>query len=163
MNCSVTTVAVFAFLAFPSLADDLALRRPAEARSIVGQARVIDGDTIEIDGTRIRLFGIDAPELDQRCDDRPAGRTAKAILDNFIGRRAVTCARTGTDRYGRVIAKCEVDGQDLGETMVWLGWARAYVEYSTDYVATERDAEARRVGMWAVSCEAPWAWRKSRK
>ena len=114
---------------------------------IVGVATVIDGDTIEIHGQRIQLFGIDAPESSQLCV-RPTGerwrcgQQASFALADQIGRAAVTCQPRDFDRYGRVVAACFKGSEDLNRWMVANGWAVAYKRYSVDYVASE--AAARR-------------------
>src|SRR3954469_6360493 len=132
---------------------------------IAGRASVIDGDTLEIRGERIRLFGIDAPESGQMCLDSKGqsyrcGQKAALVLDARIGEGVVTCERKDTDRYGRVVALCRVFGEDLGAWMVGLGWALAYRTYSTRYVAAEELARSRGLGMWAGRFRPPWEWRK---
>jgi endonuclease YncB( thermonuclease family) len=121
---------------------------------IAGRASVIDGDTLEIRGERIRLFGIDAPESGQTCLDAKGrsyrcGQKAALVLDARIGEGVVICERKDTDRYGRVVALCRVYGEDLGAWMVGLGWALAYRAYSTRYVPAEELARSRGLGMWA--------------
>jgi endonuclease YncB( thermonuclease family) len=105
---------------------------------ITGPARVIDGDNIDIAGERIRLHGIDAPESAQTCvaggATWPCGQSATAALVAFIGDAPVRCGEQGADRYGRTIATCYVQGEDIGAGMVLNGWAPAYRRYSTDYV-----------------------------
>ena len=132
---------------------------------IAGQASVIDGDTLEIRGERIRLFGIDAPASGQTCLDAKGrcyrcGQKAALVLDARIGEGVVTCERKDTDRYGRVVALCRVYGEDLGAWMVGLGWARASRADSTRYVAAEELARSRGLGMWAGQFRPPWEWRK---
>src|SRR5437868_14728126 len=103
---------------------------------LVGQASVIDGDTIEIHGTRIRFSGIDAPESRQLCEANGVsylcGQKAAIALSDFVGAHIVSCKKTGMDRYRRVIAKCFADGTDLSGWMVSKGWAMAYRKYSMD-------------------------------
>src|SRR3546814_811376 len=93
----------------------------ARAYAIVGKASVIDGDTIEIHGTRIRLHGIDAPESDQLCvvrqQDVRCGQQAAIALYERIGRATVSCEPTDRDRYGRVVAVCRAHGEDLNASM----------------------------------------------
>ncbi len=121
-------------LATPALAD------------VAGIASVIDGDTLEIHGQRIRLYGIDAPESRQLChlDGRPwqCGKDAANALADKIARRPVTCEDLGRDRYKRIIARCIVAGEGLEKWMVVNGWALAYRRYSLDYVVEEADAQA---------------------
>lgn len=125
-----------------------------------GPVRVIDGDTLEISGERVRLFGIDAPEHDQRCTDaagRPwvCGTRATEALRDLVQGRAVRCSGEEQDRYGRLVARCTVAGRDLGAAMVRDGMAFAYRRYSLDYVAEEGRAKAARRGIWAGAAENP--------
>ena len=96
---------------------------------ITGKPRVIDGDTIEVHGQRIRLHGIDAPERRQTCvasgEVWHCGQQAALALADFIGRSPVRCEQQGTDRYGRVIATCYVQGNGIERSMVLNGWALA--------------------------------------
>jgi endonuclease YncB( thermonuclease family) len=131
---------------------------------LVGVASVIDGDTIEIHGQRIRLHGIDAPESSQTCLDADGqkwrcGQRAALALQDLIGRRTVTCDERDVDRYGRVVGRCLVDEIDINEWLVAEGLALAYRHYSMDYVAAEATARAARRGMWAGTFEPPWDWR----
>ncbi len=134
---------------------------------ITGTARVIDGDTIEVAGQRIRLHGIDAPESRQLChrDGKPwrCGRDATGALAEMIGRRPVNCEELGRDRYKRIVARCAVEGEDLGEWMVSQGWAVAYYLYSYEYSRAEQRAKSARRGMWAGEFDKPWEWRKQQR
>src|SRR3954462_1058224 len=126
----------------------------AASELIAGRAAVIDGDTLEIHGERIRLFGIDAPESGQTCLDAKGqryrcGQKAALVLDARIGAGVVTCERKGMDRYSRMVALCRVFGEDLGAWMVGLAWALASRADSTRYVAAEELARSRGLGMWA--------------
>ncbi len=129
-------------LATPALAD------------VAGTALVIDGDTIEVHGQRIRLHGIDAPESRQLCrlggKSWPCGKDAANALADKSARRPVTCEDLGRDRYKRIIGKCTVAGEDMGEWMVSQGLALAYRRYSLDYVDEEADAQAARHLGWRV-------------
>src|SRR3954462_7397957 len=103
---------------------------------------MIDGDTLEIRGERIHLFGIDAPESGQACLDAKGQRyrcmqKAALVLGARIGAGMVTCERKGTDPYGRMVAVCRVFGEDLGAWMVGLGWALASRAFSARYVPAE--------------------------
>lgn len=121
---------------------------------------VTDGDTIKMDGTTYRLWGIDAPETKQDCADGwTAGKAATTYLYGLIRGHKVTCETKDTDRYGRTVAICRSDGRDLGADMVRAGMALAFVRYSRDYVEQERSAKAERLGIHARACEAPWDWR----
>ncbi len=138
-------------LATPALAD------------VTGIPNVIDGDTIEVHGQRIRLHGIDAPESRQLCrlDGKPwqCGKNAANALADKIARRPVTCEDLGRDRYKRIIAKCATAGEDIGSWMVQQGLALVYRRYSLDYVEEEAEAQAARRGLWATEFVKPWEWR----
>jgi endonuclease YncB( thermonuclease family) len=123
------------------------------AQPLTGPARVIDGDSLEIQGQRIRLHGVDAPEIRQTCT-RP----------EFNGHdsRPVTCRALGKDRYGRVVARCFVGKPhiDLGGWMVRNGLAVAYTKYSRDYVPQETAARGARLGLWSGAFVPPAEWRR---
>ncbi len=148
----------------PTFVLALALVPGLALADISGPATVIDGNTLEIRGQRIRLDGIDAPESGQPCrlDGKPwmCGRDAAKALSDRIGRRAVHCAELDRERRERIVAKCTVAGEDLGEWMVANGWAVAYYLYSYEYSRAEQRAKSARRGIWAGEFEMPWAWRK---
>lgn len=132
---------------------------------IIGQATVIDGDTIEIHGEHIRLNGIDAPESRQMCgrsdgSQYRCGQAAAFALANWIARSVVSCEPHGHDRYRRVIATCYVRGEDVGRRMVRDGHALAFRRYSPVYVPDEEQAQAAKLGVWQGRFVAPWDWRK---
>ena len=136
----------------------------AFADPIAGQASVIDGDTLEIHGQRIRLNGIDAPESRQPCErpdgsDYRCGQLAAFALTDWIGRSTVICAPTGRDRYRRVLATCFAREQDIGQWMVRQGHALAFRRYSTIYVSDEDDSRRSSRGMWQGRFVTPWDWR----
>lgn len=120
-----------------------------------GPVKVVDGDTLHIGDTVIRLHGIDAPERDQHCDS-PSGKGwacgtwARSHLQTLVRGARLDCTALDTDRYGRTLARCTVDGADVAARMVADGAAIAYVKYSTAYVGQERAARAAARGIWAA-------------
>jgi endonuclease YncB( thermonuclease family) len=137
----------------------------AAADTIRGRASVIDGDTIEIAGKRIRFHGIDAQESSQTCQDRQGiayrcGQRAALALADKIGSAPVSCETQDTDRYGRIVAVCSQRGIDLNAWMVEQGHALAYRQYSTDYVPQEAAARAAKRGLWSGSFTPPSAYRR---
>jgi endonuclease YncB( thermonuclease family) len=133
---------------------------PAFAESV----RVVDGDTLRVDGVTYRLWGIDAPESDQPCADGwPAGQTATEHLRALIGDHHVTCEPRTLDRYGRTVAICRAGGRDLGADMVADGHASAFVRYSRDYVDEEREAAAVKAGIHGHTCQPAWLGRAERR
>lgn len=127
---------------------------------IHGLARVIDGDTLEISGQRIRLFGIDAPEHGQVCRnvsniDYGCGIKASAEVDGLVSGQVISCQPRSRDKYGRVVAVCLVAGQDLGNKIVAEGWAVAFERYSRDYVDEQTLARERHLGLWQGSFDSP--------
>lgn len=141
----------------------LAVASPAAAETIAGPAKIIDGDTLEIAGKRVRLFGIDAPEAAQTCDHDgqkwACGQTSAERLRGLIGDSSVTCDGNQLDQYGRLVAVCTVVGVDLNQAMVADGWAVAFRQYSEAYVADEGRARAAKRGLWASSFEMPQDYR----
>jgi endonuclease YncB( thermonuclease family) len=138
----------------------------APGAPVSGAARIIDGDSLEVAGVRIRIFGIDAPEARQQCSNSKGepyacGREATRALDRLIGGRTVTCKPVTHDQYDRDVATCEVVGRDLGDAMVRAGHARDYARHSRGrYAAAEQEARAAKRGIWAGESEAPAAWRR---
>ena len=145
----------------------LILLPEAAAAEITGKPRVIDGNTIEIAGQRIRLHGIDAPESAQTClaDNRRwrCGRNATLALAGMIGTNWVTCRERGRDPYGRIAAVCHLAGArgaDVGAMMVAAGWALADRRIASDYVSQEARARRARSGVWRGDFIRPWQWRR---
>ena len=120
---------------------------------------VTDGDTIKLNGTTYRLWGVDAPEMKQWCGGYPAGVVAAGSLAGLMRGKAVTCEERTKDRYGRSVAVCRADGEDLGAAMVQIGMAWAFTRYSRDYVDVEAQAKAENIGVHVERCERPWEWR----
>ena len=147
----------------------LAAIGPASTQEgLTGVASVIDGDTIEICGQRVRLYGIDSPESSQLCM-RPTGerwrcgQQASFALANLIGRSIVSCQPRDRDRYGRIVAVCFKGISDLNRWMVANGWAVAYRRYSEHYVADEHIARRSRTNIWSGDFDMPWDWRAQRR
>ena len=138
----------------------------ALAQEILGRASVVDGDILELQGVRIRLWGVDAVESSQTCLDAsgkpwPCGRRAAFALADFLGQRTVRCERKDTDRYGRTVAVCRVGGTEVNRWLVEQGWALAYVRYGGSvYLEAQRQAQAARRGVWQGSFQAPWEYRR---
>ncbi|MGD9538790.1 MAG: thermonuclease family protein [Alphaproteobacteria bacterium] len=138
---------------------------PAEALALAGTASVIDGDTIEVHGQRIRLFGIDAPEDGQTCRNAAGkayrcGQVAALALADRIGRATVACEERDVDRYGRIVAVCRLGTLDLNAWLVAEGLAIDYPQYSNGmYAGEQAEAQAARRGLWAGEFVAPWEWR----
>jgi len=147
---------------FAFSADRPLPRPPAVGDVVSGPARVIDGDTLEVAGVRVRLFGIDAPEHRQSCG---AAASAWACGDAAARRLTelaapgVRCTGHEHDKYRRLVATCKAGAVDLGERMVAEGFAWAFVRYSDAYVATEAEARERHAGLWRGPAEAPWDFR----
>ena len=152
------------------------LREPTSARrnsngnghrrvTVSGAARVIDGDTMDVRGTRIRLFGIDAPEREQTCRDGSrrwaCGQRATRALHDRIGNRPVRCEER--DREQRIVAVCRAGTDELNRWMVLEGWALAYRRYSRSYVEEERRARAAKRGVWRSEFVPPWDWRRGKR
>ena len=143
----------------------LTLPSLAHANDITGKPRVVDGDTLHINQTKIRLHGIDAPEMKQTCltnkgRTQKCGVLAKQALEKLVRGQDVTCKGDKRDRYKRLIAVCYVGPFNINEQMVTDGWALAYRKYSTDYVRAETFAKSRREGMWGGEFVPPWEWRR---
>lgn len=137
------------------------------ATSASAQTVVIDGDTIQQNGQRIRLFGIDAPDRLQTCDGgawQPAPLATKALTD-FIGGRPVDCYQVDFDynKNRRPSSVCYANGDDLQALMVDAGWAWSYRDSSGQYADAERLATAKRVGVHAHHCRRPVEWRATAK
>ncbi|MEY4698008.1 MAG: hypothetical protein RIT14_2436 [Pseudomonadota bacterium] len=141
----------------------LALSGPALATVVEGRARVVDGDTVVIGSTKVRLFGVDAPELAQTCDlDGAAwacGQHARQMLADLIGRAHLRCDVRDKDRYGRLVATCLAQGRDIAAELVRQGGALAYRRYSDRYVPAEEAARREGLGVWAARMQTPEDYR----
>ena len=151
--------------AFSSKAEAQRALQPAFT-TLEGRPRIIDGDTIEISGQKIRLHGIDAPEAKQTCTregkEWRCGQEATWALARIIEEHWVACKPKDRDRYGRIVAVCYMaEGQiDINGLMVEQGWALAYRRFSQDYVGREAEAKASGAGIWAGEFMEPWEWRR---
>ena len=133
--------------------------------SFADNLRVVDGDTIVLNGEKIRFTGIDTPELKQTCmhgDQKVGcGMTAKKLLVEKIGNATPECISEGKDAYKRTLAECFINGESLSKFLVRSGYAFAYRKYSTKFVKDEEFAKANKLGMWAMTFQYPWDYRKS--
>lgn len=145
----------------------LCLATPAVA-DVEGVVRVIDGDTFDVGGVRVRLHGIDAPEVSQTCTHPQRGEWACGayVRDDLRARldgRRVSCLELDVDGYGRVVGKCFIDGRDINEMIVADGLAEAYRTYSMDYDLTEKAAQVRGVGLWSSEMQTPAEYRADQR
>ncbi|WP_158256014.1 MULTISPECIES: thermonuclease family protein [unclassified Brevundimonas] len=137
--------------------------------TVMGRASVIDGDTLEIHDQRIRLWGVDAPEARQLCDDAvgaayACGRLSANRLDQRLENKTVSCWLQDTDRYGRMVARCEMDGEDVGAWLVRQGLAVRNARYAgAAYLIEEVAARRDKAGIWAGSFTDPEDWRRQRR
>ena len=146
---------VMALMSLPALAE------------VRGKLRVIDGDTVDVGKTRVRLHGIDAPERDQPCTTLTDQNWAcgdwvtRQVSDLYQGAEA-RCDALDRDRYGRVVARCFVNGQDIGAELVSLGLAFAYRKYSQDYDLQEKAALVAGRGIHGFTMQSPARYRLTR-
>ena len=137
------------------------------AKTIIGIATVIDGDTIHINNNKIRLLGIDAPEKNQKCvfnnKDWECGKNSTLALREMIENSPVICRINDVDRYKRYIAVCFSNKKNLNKMMVKNGWAIAYRYYSKDYIDEEFIAKRKKLGIWRGTFEEPYIYRKNNK
>ena len=144
-----------------------------EPKIISGIAKVIDGDTIRIEKSKIRFFGIDAPERKQLCQktwlsilffsfdkDYSCGEVSTKKLKNKINNKFVVCKSNNKDKYNRFIAECYKDKTNINKWMVSNGYAVAYRKYSKKFVSQENIAKKKKLGLWVGTFEMPWEWRK---
>ena len=126
--------------------------------------QITDGDTIKINGEKIRFSGIDTPEMKQTCIENeivnPCGVTAKNILMDKISNNEVVCISEGKDRYKRTLAECFVNDESLSSYLVRSGYAFAYRRYSKKFIADEEYAKSNKIGMWSMKFDYPRDWRK---
>ena len=129
------------------------------------ELKVVDGDTIHLNGEKIRFTGIDTPELKQTClkegIQNPCGVTAKQILIGKIGNNNVKCISEGKDQYKRILAECFVNNESLSSYLVRSGYAFAYRKYSKNFISDENYARINKLGMWSMEFDYPWDYRKN--
>jgi len=128
------------------------------------ELRVVDGDTIYLNGEKIRFTGIDTPELKQTCIKEgvinPCGVTAKDFLIEKIAYNKVECISEGKDQYKRTLAECFVNDESLSSYLVRSGYAFAYRKYSKKFILDEDYAKINKIGMWSMKFDYPWDYRK---
>lgn len=137
--------------------------------TVMGRSSVIDGDTLEVHGQRIRLWGVDAPESRQSCENETGatyacGRISARRLDQHLMDQTVSCFELDHDRYGRMVARCEINGEDVGAWLVKQGLAVRYARYAgTAYMIEEIAARRDRIGVWSGRFTNPEDWRRGRR
>ena len=138
-----------------------------QVKEISDYVKIIDGDTIKINSKKIRLHGIDAPELKQKCilnkKKWDCGKQSKIELNNLVNDQIVECIVKDIDIYDRYIAICFTKSNNLNRLMVKKGWALAYRYYSSDYILEEKYAEDNKLGIWEGVFENPYIYRKKNK
>ncbi|WP_235604633.1 thermonuclease family protein [Sulfitobacter sp. EhC04] len=138
-----------------------------QAADVSGVVRVVDGDTLDVGGTRIRIFGIDAPERDQPCTTLSGQNwgcgdwVTRQVRDLYEG-RAARCTPLDRDRYGRIVARCFVADEDVGQALVRAGLAYAYRKYSLDYDLDEKAALVSDRGIHGFVLQSPARYRLTR-
>ena len=129
------------------------------------ELKVVDGDTIHLNGEKIRFTGIDTPEIKQTCIKQgikdQCGVTAKQILIDKISDNKIKCISEGKDQYKRTLAECFVNNESLSSHLVRSGYAFAYRKYSKKFIEDENYAKANLLGMWSMKFEYPWDFRKN--
>ena len=133
--------------------------------SFADNLKIVDGDTIVLNGEKIRFSGIDTPELKQTCMNGNqkvfCGMFAKMLLVKKIGNEIPQCIREGKDTYKRTLAECFINGESLSVFLVRSGYAFAYRKYSDKFIKEEEFAKKNKLGMWSMKFQYPWDFRKS--
>ncbi|WP_448203109.1 thermonuclease family protein [Azospirillum sp. sgz302134] len=132
--------------------------------TLKGKGAAVEGDLLTVNGTPVRLMGIDAPDPGQKCRNRyghelDCFRIATAVLASLVKDEEITCTIADKDRTGLKMGECRVRGVDLGAAMVARGWAFSYSSLSPTYARSEDYAQSKRLGLWAGKVEKPWQWR----
>lgn len=135
--------------------------------TVKGRAIAVEGDLLSVNGTPVRIMGIDAPDPGQKCKTRYGQEydcfaIATGVLRALVGDDPVECTVADKDRNGQNEGECRVRGFDLGSAMVARGWAFAYRSLTETYAQSEAYAQSHRFGMWAGHVERPWQWRSRR-
>ena len=129
------------------------------------ELKVVDGDTIHLNGKKIRFFGIDTPELKQKCTKNGVivfcGINAKKALIDKVENNIINCLSEGKDRYNRILAECFVNSESLSSFLVRSGHAFAYRKYSKKFIKDEDFARINKLGMWSMQFDYPWDFRKN--
>ena len=146
------------------------------AEIIQGKVKVIDGDTVKIKNNKIRLSGIDAPELNQLCSKvflslsfisfnkkYSCGKISTEKLTILLKNEIILCKVENIDRYKRKLATCYKNKLNINSWLVRNGYALAYIKYSKKYVLQEKEAKRDQLGIWQGTFENPWDWRKNVK
>jgi len=157
IKLSLSLFSILILLSLPNLSA-------SAEKTIIGKAQVIDGDTIKINGKKIRLFGIDAPEKNQICSKKNSnsyncGLASTKFLKEIIKNEKIECTYKNLDRYGRILGICG----DINGKMVEFGHAVAYVRYSKKYLSLQRKAKNEKRGIWSGKFDMPEDWRRKNK
>lgn len=133
----------------------------SDTTELIGRPRLIDGDSLKLNGHEVRMVGIDAPEGRQKCrrngQDWACGRDATRELSQMIGGREILCRVEGRDKHRRYLSTCEVGGRNLNQAMVEHGMA---VSFGRRYAKQEAAARSARRGLWAGTFDRPQDWRR---
>lgn len=128
------------------------------------EVKVVDGDSLVIEGRRIRLQGIDAPEYSQTCGDKegydyPCGREALKFMKQLVQSGKVECQKIQKDIYKRDLSICYVNGEDINYKMIEYGWAVVYRTDNVDYLEAEKSARLTKRGVWQGKFMKPELYR----
>lgn len=143
--------------------------------TLEGVPRVIDGDSLEINNNKIRLFGIDAPEKKQICK-KPflsisflnfqkkykCGLISTIKLKNLIGNKIIKCISESKDKYNRFLSICYLEKKNINSWLVKNGYAVAYKKYSKKFILEEQYARKNKLGIWQGAFQYPEEWRKKK-
>lgn len=163
------TRSLFALAALALVASAPSHADSRKAEVVQGVASVIDGDTLEVHGRRIRLHGIDAPESGQHCFVEatkawaPCGRISAFALDEFVRGQTVRCEKRDRDSYDRMVGECFARGESVNAFQVRYGQAIAATFYSKAFVGHEAQAKAKGLGVWKTRFVEPYLWRKGER